>query len=161
MVISSGSPILRRPARGELASLSELCLKSKAWWGYDADFLNACREELTLRPDELMEKSIVVAECGAHTVGIAQLIAEGSECDLLKLFVDPDHMLHGHGAMLFRWAAREARRLGATRMTIEADPDAAPFYKRVGARRIGRAPSGSIPGRFLPLLEYSLTGDND
>ena len=41
-------------------------------------------------------------------------------------------------------------------MTIEADPDAAPFYRRIGARDVGTAPSGSIPGRELPLLELVL-----
>jgi hypothetical protein len=42
--------------------------------------------------------------------------------------------------------------MGAHRMAIEADPDAAPFYRRMGAKDSGFAPSGSIPGRMLPKL---------
>jgi hypothetical protein len=45
---------------------------------------------------------------------------------------------------------------GAARMTIEADPDAAPFYRHLGARDIGLAPSGSIAGRVLPKLALDL-----
>ena len=59
---------------------------------------------------------------------------------------------------MFDWAADEARRLGARCMTIEADPFAAAFYERMGAVRIGVAPSGSVPGRKLPLLRFDLGG---
>ena len=38
-----------RPARPEEApALTELCLRSKAVWGYDAAFMQACRRELTM-----------------------------------------------------------------------------------------------------------------
>jgi hypothetical protein len=41
-------------------------------------------------------------------------------------------------------------------MVIEADPDAAPFYRKMGAKHCGFAPSGSIPGRVLPKLVKEL-----
>ena len=153
--------IIREAAKSELPDLSDLCLRSKAYWGYDAAFLDACRQELTLKPDELDDTSIVVAEYGSRLAGIAQVSVENADCDLLKLFVDPEHIGRGFGKALFRWAVHEARRLGARRMTIEADPDALEFYRRLGARVIGRAPSGSSPGRFLPRLDYDLTGEPD
>jgi GNAT superfamily N-acetyltransferase len=157
MATSSGKLTLRPPTIGELSALSELCLISKAWWGYDRVFLNACREEMTIRPVELASTSVVVAEHETHRVGVAQIMAEGPHIDLLKLFVDPNHMRRGHGAVLFNWAVREGRRLGAKRMTIQSDPGAETFYRRMGACRIGNAPSDSIPGRSLPLFEISLT----
>ena len=42
-------------------------------------------------------------------------------------------------------------------MTILADPNAAPFYERMGATFMRMAPSDAIPGRSLPLYEYDLT----
>jgi hypothetical protein len=42
-------------------------------------------------------------------------------------------------------------------MRIEADPHAEAFYLGRGARCVGTAPSGSIPGRMLPLLEIDLS----
>ena len=44
----------------------------------------------------------------------------------------------------------------AAELRIEADPEAVPFYQRMGAKITGSAPSGSIPGRRLPLLRYTL-----
>ena len=39
------------------------------------------------------------------------------------------------------WGSAEARRRGAERLTILADPNATGFYERDGAVRIGEAPS--------------------
>jgi hypothetical protein len=45
--------VLIRPARpDECELLSELALRSKGCWGYDAEFLEACRAELTLVPED-------------------------------------------------------------------------------------------------------------
>lgn len=147
-----------RPAReDELSFLSALCLRSKGHWGYSAEFLAACRNELTLTPSELESTTIAVAERDGRPVGLMQINVIDGVCDLLKLFVEPAEIGKGCGAALFSWAVDEARRRGATMMTIEADPDAEPFYRKMGARIVGAVPSGSIPGRVLPLLELPLT----
>lgn len=147
---------LRNARQDELSSLSGLCMRSKAHWGYDEAFMAACRAELTLHPDELETSSLQVAECDAAVAGMAQVRVSGADADLLKLFVEPDSIGTGVGRLLFEWATAKARELGATSMVIEADPDAAPFYERMGAHHAGSVPSGSIPGRMLPrmLMEF-------
>jgi GNAT superfamily N-acetyltransferase len=141
----------------ELPSLSALCLRSKAVWGYDDAFMAACRTELTLGPDELTSTHIQVAARDAIVVGLAQVKVTGMDADLLKLFVEPALLRSGVGALLFAWAMAKAQSLGAVRMVIEADPGAAPFYQRMGARHAGVAASQSIPGRVLPRLLMELT----
>jgi GNAT superfamily N-acetyltransferase len=78
------------------------------------------------------------------------------EADLLKLIVEPSALRSGVGKALLVWAIEVAKELGATRLTIDADPDAAPFYRRMGAYDVGQAPSGSVPGRLLPKLVMNL-----
>lgn len=87
---------------------------------------------------------------------VAQVKVNGGEADLVKLFVEPTMLRGGVGMQLFHWATSEATALGAYRLLIEADPDAAPFYRRMGAKDCGYAPSGSIPGRMLPKLVKDL-----
>ncbi len=147
---------IRTPDVVELSALSELCLRSKAVWGYDADFMAACRGELTLHPDDLLSSQIAVAERAGTRVGVVQVRLIGQEADLVKLFVEPGVLRGGIGKMLLAWAIDAARSMGATRLIIEADPDAAPFYRRLGARDAGLAPSGSIAGRMLPKLVLDL-----
>ena len=147
---------LREVRPDELPNLSELCLRSKAVWGYDDAFMAACRTELTLRPAELGSTHLQVAERDTTAVGLAQVQVSGTEADLLKLFIDPAQLKSGVGRLLFEWAAAKARSLGAVRMVIEADPGAVPFYARMGARPAGFTPSQSIAGRMLPRLQMEL-----
>ena len=146
-----------RPARfDELAALTELCLRSKAVWGYDEAFMRACRAELALAPRDLQTSRIQIAERNGNVIGVAQVSVAGSAASLDKLFVEPDILRSGAGRRLFEWAAATAREQGARTLVIEADPGAAPFYRRMGAHDDGFAPSGSIPGRMLPRLKLDL-----
>lgn len=55
-------PIIRPASRAEASLLSQLAFESKAYWGYDADFMVACREELTVTEEELDREPSYVAE---------------------------------------------------------------------------------------------------
>jgi GNAT superfamily N-acetyltransferase len=147
---------LRDARKSELPGLSELCLRSKAVWGYDDAFMTACRPELTLRPDELQSTYLQVAVRDSTAIGLAQVKVIDTDADLLKLFVEPALLRSGVGRLLFEWAAARARALGAVRMIIEADPGAAAFYERMGARHVGFAASQSIAGRMLPRMQMEL-----
>ncbi|WP_371223774.1 GNAT family N-acetyltransferase [Roseovarius sp. 2305UL8-3] len=147
---------LRPALPNEAPALTALSLRSKAYWGYDAAFMRACVDELTLYPSDLAPETFVVATRDETVVGLAQIAPLDHDADLLALFVEPDHMGHGVGRVLFEWSVEAARAIGAIRLMIEADPGAEPFYARMGAVTVGTAPSGSIPGRVLPLMEYRL-----
>lgn len=148
--------ITLRPAHAsELPALTQLCLRSKAHWGYDAAFMKACEDELTLTPEDLNTPLIVAAD-NATPIGTAQVAPVGQDAELHFFFVDPPYIGHGVGRQLWDWAIMAAKDLNARRLLIDADPGAAPFYKRMGAVQIGETPSASIPGRVLPQLAYTL-----
>jgi GNAT superfamily N-acetyltransferase len=147
---------LRAAAPGEAAALTELCLRSKAVWGYDEAFMQACRDELALTPDIIRSSRVQVAELGARVIGIAQVSVHGKTADLTRLFVEPSDLRAGIGRLLFEWATTTARIAGAAALVIEADPDAVGFYRRMGALDDGTVASGSIPGRRIPRLRLQL-----
>jgi GNAT superfamily N-acetyltransferase len=147
---------LRAPRPDEAAILTELCLRSKAVWGYDEAFILACRSELTLAPSAMQSSHFKVAEIDGDLVGMAQVTIKGDIAELDKLFVEPTHLRSGGGRVLFDWAKNTARQAGATTLVIESDPDASGFYRCMGAVDRGVAPSGSIPGRFIPRLKLAL-----
>ncbi|KND28808.1 GCN5 family acetyltransferase [Streptomyces europaeiscabiei] len=147
---------IRAGEAAEAAALTELALRSKDHWEYDAEFLAACREELTVRPADVAARRTAVAEEDGRILGFTTLDGEPPRGALGMMFVEPDAIGRGVGRRLFAHTMDEARRLGFTRLTIDADPNAEPFYRAMGAVRIGATPSGSIPGRELPLLEVAL-----
>jgi GNAT superfamily N-acetyltransferase len=146
----------RSPNSKDAAALSALCMRSKAYWGYDDAFMEACRAELMLDEADFADGLIKVAEIGGRMAGMAEISLEGEHAVLEKLFVDPPFHGQGCGARLLDWAKRLARAHGALRLIIEADPDAAAFYIHQGARKDGAVPSGSIPDRILPQLVIDL-----
>jgi N-acetylglutamate synthase-like GNAT family acetyltransferase len=146
-----------RPARPEEGpALTELCLRSKAIWGYDDAFMQACRRELTLTPASIMASQVQVAELDGRLAGMAEVKSSCDTAQLEKLFVEPAMLRTGTGRKLLDWAKATARAAGATALVIEADPDAAEFYRRMGAVDDGLVPSGSIPGRLIPRLNLPL-----
>lgn len=136
----------------ELAALSDLCLRSKAHWGYDKGFMDACRDVLTVRAEDLSHPMAVVRTEDGFA-GIVRLDLSKPEPELSKLFVCPDHMGKGVGSCLIIWAKNEARAGGHDWLRVESDPEAAPFYESHGAIRVGVVPSEAIPNRVLPLLK--------
>lgn len=154
-----------RPALpDEAEELTRLCIRSKAHWGYDADFMRLSRPGLTVTPAMIAEHRVLVAEDpDAGVLGVAKLDAppEDARYDLALMFVAPEAMGRGIGRRLFDGVVDWLRARGARRLEILADPNAAPFYEGMGAVRIGDAPSDAIPGRRLPLYEYRLPPEGD
>ena len=149
------SDISVRSARvGESQSLTALCVRSKAHWGYDEAFMRLSQASLTVSEAEIVERRVLGAERQGLVFGVARVEPDG---ELGLRVVDPRTINRGVGRALFEAAVALARRLGARRMAILADPNAAPFYERMGARFVSQAPSDAIPGRMLPLYEYDLT----
>lgn len=131
-------------------------MTSKAHWGYDAAFMEACRSELTLTLRDLADDQVVLIEEQSRIVGIAQVSFGDEGCFLEKLFVNPDDMGKGVGRTLFEWCVSVAQKYGKNEMIVEADPQAASFYLRMGCKSAGTALSGSIPDRELPRLTIAL-----
>jgi GNAT superfamily N-acetyltransferase len=150
--MSSTGTILRAARPEEAARISDLALRSKAHWGYDAAFLEACRAELTWTAEQCGSGDVVVAERDGSLVGFYAL----GDGELDACFVDPAAIGSGVGGVLLAGALEAARRRGWATLRLDADPGAEGFYLRYGARRVGVSASGSVPGRVLPRLEFAL-----
>ncbi|MEM6578841.1 MAG: GNAT family N-acetyltransferase [Pseudomonadota bacterium] len=152
---------LRGATLHDLPAASDLCLRSKAHWGYDLAFLEACREELIVTPQDLSEDQLILSVQDDQITGLAQVSCDQESCILERLFIDPNHMGQGIGRRLFDWSVTVARYQGASELIVESDPQAEGFYRRMGCQPAGTAPSGSIPGRVLPRLTLAISGAQD
>lgn len=120
--------------------------------------MEQCRPDLTLSSEYVRDHTVYIA-CEApkeNLLGFYALAYQGSWALLDYLYVDPRHLRQNVGRQLWQHAVQSARTHGTTHLVIDADPHAEPFYLRMGARRIGLSPSGSIPGRLLPQMGFTL-----
>jgi GNAT superfamily N-acetyltransferase len=117
-----------RPARIEEASeLSELCVRSKAVWGYDETFMALTRAALEVRPEHIDAGDVWVATAADGSIAGIVALGPGDQprtLDLDKLFVAPQRIRSGVGRMLLAQAMAEARRRGAWRLMqrLDAEP---------------------------------------
>lgn len=148
---------LRAARPQDAPALSALAFRSKASWGYSAEFMEACRQELTLTPEQLAAWTVWVAEVDGVLAGMIALRPDGEAAELEALFVDPGFQGRGVGAALMRAFLDHCENASIPRVRVDADPNAEAVYARFGFRTIGRSPSGSIPGRTLPRMELLLS----
>jgi len=154
---------IRNAAPDEATALSDLAMRSKAYWGYSNEFMEACREELSVLPNNIESDRFhyVAAERQGEIVGYYALERlPDSAFELEALFVEPAHIGSGVGRALITHAKSYAAAAGGRVLIIQGDPNATSFYRAAGGVLTGRRESASIPGRFLPTFEIHLTSDN-
>jgi len=141
-----------RPARhDECAALDDICFRSKAYWGYDAAFMEDVRDQIRVNLDAVAAGRVWTAvDATDRPCGVLEVDPlDAMTADLTLLFIDPDHMRQGIGRALYAKALDLARDLGVHHLVIDADPQAAAFYASMGAIRTGSEPTG-YQGRLLP-----------
>jgi GNAT superfamily N-acetyltransferase len=148
---------IRRARPAEAGALSALALRSKAHWGYDADFLAACRDDLTLSREDIASSTVYVCDGVDAPSGFYRLVPQDDGvAELDALFVEPAAMGQGVGRRLFRHAIATAAQLGCTELVWQSDPQAEGFYLAMGAERAGESASTVTPGRMLPFMRFRL-----
>jgi N-acetylglutamate synthase-like GNAT family acetyltransferase len=157
-MIDKGIVRLAKPE--DASALSDLALRSKEHWGYDADFMESCRQELTYTAEQLASPSYcfqVIELPGQKYAGFFALNFLGREHpELEALFIEPDFIGQGWGKHLLCTAITVARIHKAKSIKLQGDPFAEDFYLANGAIKVGETESHSSPGRLLPLLEICL-----
>lgn len=135
-----------RPALiAETETLTALCHRSKAHWGYDRDFMERSREALTVKEERVRAGNVLVAELDGTIAGVAAIAPDDDGFEIELFFVDPPAMGHGVGAKLFKALVEHAKEQGIPSLSILSDPQAAPFYEKMGAIQVGTARRTPFP----------------
>ena len=139
-------------------TLTEIALKSKAFWGYSHDLIESWREDLTVTSTMILNCTVFKCMVDAKIVGFYVLNPpkETATIVLEMLFVLPNFIGKGIGKQLLQHSFKKALKLNVKTMTLLADPNAVSFYKKQGFVSIDKKES-TIVGRFLPVMKKDLT----
>ena len=144
------------PAKsGEAFLLSEVAMRSKASLGHPSHWLELWRIELEVTEGDIKKESIfkAVDEQG-QIMGFYRLSGRGEKLTLSGFWVLPDQMHQGVGSALYQHMLKRAKELKTSSIEWESDPQAAPFYLKMGAKEIGKRVY-LIEGheRILPIFQ--------
>ena len=151
---------VRRAGPGDAGALGRVAFAAKGHWGYPEHWMELWRPGLEVSPAFVRDSEVYIAVSGGEAVGFYALVGGGRRLDLEHLWVLPAWMGTGLGRTLFEHAMRRARELGARTVTIESDPNAEGFYRKMGARRAGENVY-ELEGkeRALPVMVVELAND--
>jgi len=147
-----------RPATSDEAStLTQIALESKSFWGYPEHWLKLWQQELAVSSEFIEKNYVFVFETGGEIRGFYALCINDSQAELEHMWVRPTDIGAGVGKELFLDAMERAARLNVGEVQLTADPNAAEFYKKMGAQQIGEARS-EIDGqpRILPRMKIDI-----
>jgi ribosomal protein S18 acetylase RimI-like enzyme len=149
----SGEVEIFRAVPDDADALTRIAFAAKSYWGYPERWIEQWQKALTITPEFITDNEVYAAVFEEEMGGFYALVERGSEVELEHLWVSPKHMGAGIGRALLDHAVRRTATLGAKTLSIEADPNAEGFYRRMGARRVGENVY-EIEGhrRELPLL---------
>ncbi|PFO83539.1 GNAT family N-acetyltransferase [Bacillus cereus] len=147
--------IVRTASLNEANELSHIALISKATWDYSEEFIQACKEDLTIMDDYIMNNYVYVLESEGIKIGFFSF--QRKEEDALDfLYLHPNYKGKGYGKLLWQSVVEKAVELGMKCFTIDSDPNAKGYYMKMGAKLIGETPSTVFKDRLLPLLRYDV-----
>jgi GNAT superfamily N-acetyltransferase len=146
---------ITRATPDDAEALTRIAWEAKRSWGYPERWMELWRKTFTITPELIASQELFCAWLDNEGVGFYALRQEGSALWLEHLWVLPCFMKRGVGRALFTHAAEQTRALGFDAFRIESDPNAAGFYERMGAQRIGTTVT-EVEGeaRELPLLMF-------
>jgi GNAT superfamily N-acetyltransferase len=149
--------LIRRADVADAPTLTAIAIAAKRQWSYPDEWMALWTEALTITPASIAAHEVFVAELHGLTVGFYTLMVARNRWQLDHLYVRPSHMGRGIGRHLFEHATHRLRDLAPdATLFIEADPNAEPFYLRMGAKRIGEIVRGwQRLTRVLPELEFT------
>ncbi len=137
--------------------ISDIAMRSKAYWGYDEVFMTQVKAELTYCAEDIQQHLTFIATKESVIIGFYQLIhVDEKTVELDALFIELDYIGQGMGNQLFDHAADSARQQGYQTMSLQSEPYAEDFYIKKGCVKTGEQPSLSIPGRVLPAMIFNL-----
>ena len=146
--------MIRRSSPEEAATLTTIALEAKRHWGYPEHWIKHWESDLTISSDFIRDNHVYVAEEDGEIRGFYALCVVGHKAELEHMWVTPGLIGTGLGKELFLDAMERAAKLDVSSVEISSDPNAAGFYKRMGATQIGETDS-IIDGqaRKLPRLK--------
>jgi GNAT superfamily N-acetyltransferase len=146
--------MIRRAIPEEASTLTTIALEAKRYWGYPERWIKHWQSDLTISADFIRDNHVYVAEVDGDIRGFYALCVSGEKAELEHMWVTPAAIGHGIGKQMFLDAMEKAAALAVRDVEISADPNAAEFYKRLGATQIGEVDS-PIDGqsRKIPRLK--------
>lgn len=135
-------------------SLTQIAISAKRHWNYPEAWIQSWLPQLTISPEYISANEVWMMTDEEKPVAFYSLSQDQEGYELSHLWVLPEYIGKGIGKQLFNHALERCKLLNITALKIYADPNAQPFYEKMGAKKIAEHHSDLFgEDRILPIME--------
>lgn len=153
-------------SQNQSAFLIQFAMDSNAIYGYRTVSDEEAKKVFLITEQNFKKGLIRLMKMNSEIIGFYGLLCEktdGKEINIFShCFLKPEFIGKGYGKILFHEAMRAAHEdLGWEGLLWESDPNAAWFYRKMGAKQIGENPCPLNPAYKAPVFIYILKSKED
>jgi streptomycin 6-kinase len=148
---------IKKAELNDLDTINHLLRLSKAYWGYDEEFVNKFMGIFSMTAERLQKTTTLLFYVDGEIAGFyGFIINENKTLELDNFFLHTNYIGKGLGRKLWAACCNTAKELGENEFVIWSDPNAENFYIKMGCEKIGMKKSPIMPNRYTPILKYKM-----
>ncbi|MGH1336369.1 MAG: GNAT family N-acetyltransferase [Aureispira sp.] len=146
----------RKAQKSDAQDLTELTIRSKAYWGYTQEQMTQWKDDLTISPEYIEQQEVYTLTVEKVLIGYYSFSSlNDQKVKLDNIFIEPNYIRQGYGKILMNAFFDQVRGRGFKTIRLDSEPNAENFYKELGFKVVGRLES-SLKDRFLPIMELQI-----
>jgi RimJ/RimL family protein N-acetyltransferase len=155
--MTKANPVYKRAGENDCSVLTEIANVSKKHWEYSDELMNLWKEDLEINKKYIAENEVTKVLSEKRIIAFYALKFDRlNECyEIDHFWILPEFAGQGFGKEIFQNIMQTLANKHQTRTFLEADPNAAGFYKKMDGKLIGQKES-KISGRYLPIFEFTV-----
>ncbi len=143
---------IRRAKSEEAAVLTDIAVRSEAYWGYEPEFMESFRRAYKLTESFINKNPVYVIEEQGRILGFYGIVPEKVVAELEYFYVGPECIGKGLGKLLWTHLVGYCKENGIAGISLVTSPQAVGFYTKLGAEQVGEIESLVRKGRMVPKL---------
>ena len=147
---------IKRANKKDSRLLSEISIRSEAYWGNNAKFMEKFELMYKVTEDFIHNNPTYILTERGENIGFYGLLVKSEEISLEYLFIEPKYIGKGFGKKLWNHMIEECKKLNIEEFTLVTSPQAIEFYKKLGAVECGEVESLINKECKIPKLIYKL-----
>ena len=149
---------IRLAKTSEAEKLTNLAIRSEAYWGYNDVFMDKFKEIYKVTEHFIDNNPTFVICENDEVIGFYAIIISKEKNELEYFYIEPQLIGKGYGQALWNHLIDYCKGLKIKDIQLVTSPQAKEFYQRMGAVQIGEVQSLLQKGRIIPKLRYQFWG---
>lgn len=130
--------LVRKATNDDLNVLNQIYYHSKAYWGYDNNYLTKFMALYKLDAAYLAKHGVWVLLSKDKIIGYYGFFTEeDGSIELDHFFLSPEYIGKGYGKKLWQFCCETAKAMGKNEFILWSEPGAETFYAKMGCEKIG------------------------